>query len=287
MLSACAAPPELAYPTGQGKRALNSPGVQSLAAETSEEASVPVVPAHDAQDIQRLSEALTQLQLQLNQVPVGGRTQTEATLPSPSRWSLSGRPLPQHTSRAAASVKAPLAKTEIASGPLGGNQAVDPARNFTQGESPTAGLTKVDLAPIKGVIQVNPPTQNPVFSLEPGDTTLLGVLWRWSREMGWHMRLNGVRVDGRRFPAHPVAYADVGLERALDRVLQGRALEPALAALLQAHGAYQNQLDITLVLQSEKAEMSVQSFKKSPPATVPVDDPKQASQATAYGTSAH
>ena len=268
LLASCAAPPEMAYPSGQGKKPL----AQVFTDETPKLGPgqpKPQVMAHDAPDIQRLSEALAQLQAQISEAQAGGvRLPTRALTPA----------------RVPIGAAQPLAQKAVLGAAINPalNPAVSPALNpvvpavAAQGPPP-------ETPPPQGVIQVQPPAESQVFQLEPGDTTLLGVLLRWARQSGWQMRLNGTWVDGQRFPQHPVPYADVALERSTGPATAGTVapvasapgstggsgLEPAVAALLQAHSRYQHQLSLSLSLLADKAELQVNSQAVPPLAEKP------------------
>lgn len=292
LLAACAAPPELVYPTEQGKRVSISSSASTSLAETTLQSQTTVVLAHDAADIQRLSEALTQLQMQLSHAQAGGRLQGV-----PVQWPLSspsnGRGiLPSNTLAKTNSKSAlPMPPLQPASKPYEMDpgrpnatslSAQTPVQDRLPSGTPSKAASQLVPVAVKGVIQITPPAPSVAFHLEPSDTTLLGVLWRWSRQLGWQMRLNGTLVDGQRFPSHPVAYADVGLERTADMPPAGHPMQDALGVLLQAHSAYQNQLELRLVLQADKAELEVQSTSKTPPPATLTTESKPMSPAVAH-----
>lgn len=244
LLAACAAPPELAYPSGQGKKPLTQ-AIENEAPKFAQGETKPQVLAHDAPDIQRLSDALAQLQAQISEAQAGGT---------------------RSLTRSSASALVPQGMA-----PSGPKAAPSPFTPFLQNAGRVALANKP--AP-QGVIQVQPPNGSQVFQLEPGDTTLVGVLLRWARQAGWQMRLNGTWVDGQRFPQHPVPYADLALERPTGTAPTANAanaassstpgLEPAVAALLQAHSRFQNQISLSLSLLADKAELQVNSQAVAP-----------------------
>lgn len=264
LLGACASPPEMAYPTGQGRQPLNKPLAAPLP-----DASL----AYDAPEIQRLSEALNQLQEQINEAQSGGRPFAAKRIQVSARVPIGGT---DSTGSKAANTSANT--TALA--------AVPPA-SATPAAS-TSEAKAVTTPTVKGVIQVLPAPDSKVFGLEPADTTLIGVLLRWAGQMGWLMRLNGVAVDGHRFPRHAVAYADVALERGThaqtavpkatvptetpttlptDQVVPGSdALASAVARLMQAHSHYQYELTVAVGFNLDKGELEVSSQALAPPA---------------------
>jgi hypothetical protein len=278
LLGACVAPPEMAYPSGQGKRSLISAASRAQASEVAAVEQGPVVLPHDAADIQRLSAALTQLRTQLAEAMAGKRP------------NMAGNPLVSLSSKSSLVQKPPETLQTTAPKSLSASIGVEPVPDLFRNASanananPKATPNPVEAVPVpvKGLIQVNPPVRNVVFHLEPSDTTLVGVLWRWTRQMGWQMRLNGTLVDGLRFPAHSVAYADVGVERSSELAAPGQALETALGALLQAHAEYQDQLDFTLILLSDKMEINVQSASKPLPSDRATAAPLTVAQAPVH-----
>jgi hypothetical protein len=248
----CASAPDIAYLSGRAKVAINSPLTPAHRLQPATNL------AHDAPDITRLTLALEQLKTQLEDAragkPLGSAKRFAMTRPpSPS-------PLPSASATASSSPPSPGASSP--------------------GASPPPSTHLVAMAP-EAVFHLPADPELQSFGIDTTDTTLVGVLARWSRQAGWQLRLNGRLVATHRFPRHGVSYADVALTSSAS-TLKASELEPAVAALVQAHGRYQHQLDFSVAIQAEAREIILTS-QPMPAALMPLHLPNP-NAADANGT---